>query len=71
MECTVRHCNEPARWIVTIAGHPNAPGIMQHGYCHRHAREQVVCLWDESPAAYKVSARGPFKPEQLARELGR
>lgn len=70
MECTIRRCSELARWIVTIAGHPNGPGISQHGYCREHAKGKVGALWEDSPTPYKVSARGPFEPLQLAREIG-
>lgn len=67
--CRIRRCEQPARWIVTIAGHPNgdpAPGA----YCRQHAEERAGLLWDESPRPYTVRAEGPHEPGELRRVLG-
>ncbi|WP_165070222.1 hypothetical protein [Marisediminicola senii] len=55
--CTINRCDEPARWLVTVAGHPNVKGTLSNGYCTEHANR--VFLWDESPAVYSTTVTGP------------
>ena len=67
--CRIRRCTAPARWILTIAGHPNGDPVPS-AYCHEHASERSKLLWDESPRPYKLQAEGPYTPRELRIALG-
>jgi hypothetical protein len=67
--CRIRRCTAPARWIVTVTGHPNG-SPPPSAYCHEHAEERSKLLWDESPRPYSSRAEGPYTPRDLRRALG-
>lgn len=56
--CTIRNCDKPATWQLTITGHPNSSGPLSNWYCHKHA---VPSLWEESPVPYEIMLSGPHK----------
>jgi hypothetical protein len=66
--CEVSHCQRPARWVVTIEGHPNTTAEQNgqpYRYCTEHGREKAGTLWEDSPAPYTVTVEGPYRPGQL------
>ena len=57
--CTIRRCEEAARYNFVIVGHPN--GDVACSYCTTHARECAgVGHWDESPRPYSITVTGPI-----------
>ena len=64
--CTIRRCEQPARWIIEIIGHPNSPTRLERPYCHEHAQGEAKLLWDDSPRPYTKIARGPYPTQQPA-----
>jgi hypothetical protein len=55
-KCAVRHCQEIARWTVTISEHPNAAKTVAR-YCTHHASR--LALWENCPVPYTVTVEGP------------
>jgi hypothetical protein len=58
--CRILRCGRPARWIVTVYGHPNTPQGSRSAYCLEHAEGSVRLLWDGSPRPYVRAAEGPY-----------
>lgn len=59
--CATNRCDLPARWTVTVEGHPNATGVFVTSYCVKHARMNAGTLWEDSPVPYRISVEGPFE----------
>lgn len=67
--CRMRRCEQSARWIITVTGHPKGDPP-PCAYCHEHAEDRARLLWDESPRPYHLRADGPYEPAGIRSALG-
>lgn len=58
--CTIKRCDKPANWTVTVADHPNVSGPQSWEYCAVHVSTQAI-VWDDSPTPYSITIKGPHK----------